>query len=108
MLVLDEVLIRCRVKKSDLRSWIDRDWVRPVQQDGDWRFAEQDVARIELICDLVRDLAIDPDALDVILPLVDQVYALRRSLRAVTRAVEALPADSRRRFLESLAARPDS
>lgn len=107
MFVLDEVLVRCRVKKSDLDSWIQRDWVRPVRQDGDWRFADHDVARIELICDLVHELAIDADALDIILPLVDQVYALRRSLRAMTRAVEALPAASRRRVLDRLAQRPE-
>lgn len=108
MLRIDEVLLRCRVEKTDLGSWIERDWVRPVRQDGDWSFADHDVARIELICDLVHDLAIDAEALDIILPLVDQVYALRRSLRAMTRAVEDLPADSRRRVLDRLARRPEA
>lgn len=107
MFVLEEVLVRCRVGEADLHRWIERDWVRPLRQEGGWRFADQDVARIELIVDLVHDLAIDPDALDVILPLVDQVYALRRSLRAMTRAMEALPEDSRRRVLERLAERPE-
>ena len=107
MLRIDEVLLRCRVEEADLGSWIARDWVRPVRQEDGWRFADQDVARIELIFDLVHDLAIDPDAIDVILPLVDQVYALRRSLRAMSRAMEALPEDSRRHVLERLAARPE-
>jgi chaperone modulatory protein CbpM len=107
MFMLEEVLIRCRVGEADLSRWIERDWIRPVRQEDGWRFADQDVARIELIFDLVHDLAIDPDAIDVILPLVDQVYALRRSLRAMSRALEALPEDSRRHVLERLAARPE-
>lgn len=105
MFVLDEVLLRCRVEKAELALWVARDWVRPAREGGDLRFGEQDIARIELICDLVHDLAVDPEALDIILPLVDQVYALRRSLRAMTSAVEALPDDSRRRVLERLAMR---
>ena len=107
MLVLEEVLVRCRVGEADLNRWIERDWVRPVRQEGGWCFADQDVARIELIVDLVHDLAIDPEALDVILPLIDQVYALRRSLRAMTRAMEVLPEESRRRVLERLTERPE-
>ena len=105
MFVIEEVLLRCRVERTELAGWIDRDWVRPARQDGGWSFGEQDVARIELICDLVHDLAVDPEAVDIILPLVDQVYAMRRSLRAMTRAVDELPEESRSRVLARLADR---
>ena len=102
MFVFEEVLIRCRVERLDLKFWIERDWVRPTRDDDEWHFGEEDVARVELICDLVRDLDIDPEALDIILPLLDQVYSLRRSLRTMTLAVGELPADSRQKVMNRL------
>jgi chaperone modulatory protein CbpM len=105
MFVFDEVLIRCRVERPDLKFWIERDWVRPTQENEEWHFGDEDVARVELICDLVRDLDIDPEALDIILPLLDQVYSLRRSIRAMTLAVGELPADSRQKVMDRLADR---
>ena len=58
MLVFDEVLIRCRVERLDLNLWIERDWIRPTRDNDDWHFGDQDLARVELICDLVRDLRV--------------------------------------------------
>jgi chaperone modulatory protein CbpM len=102
MVLIEDVLVRCRVNRSDLEIWIERVWVRPTQVDHQWRFSEEDIARIELICDLAHDLNLQADAVDIILPLVDQIYDLRRSLRAMTHAVGDLPADSRRQVLGSL------
>ncbi len=102
MLIFDEVLIFCGVERAELEVWIEREWVRPTGDDTELYFAEQDVARIDLICDLVRDLDIDLEAVDIILPLLDQVYTLRRSLRAITHAVGELPADSRRQVRDRL------
>ena len=100
MVLIDDVLVRCRVNRSDLEIWINRVWVRPTQVDQEWHFGEEDIARIELICDLMQDLNIQADAVDIILPLVDQIYDLRRSLRAITQAVGELPADSKRQVLD--------
>lgn len=102
MLLFEDILVRCRVDRPDLEVWIDRVWVRPTRSENEWHFGEEDVARIELICDLVQDLGMEADAVDVILPLVDQIYDLRRSLRAMTRAAGDLPADSRRQLFDSL------
>lgn len=102
---IEQVLVRCRVSREELDLWIARRWLRPAGDAGGPRFSETDIARIELIADLARDMGIDPEAIDVILPLVDQLYALRRSLRAVTEAVGELPEDTRREVLERIAAR---
>ena len=102
MVLIEDVLVRCRVDRSDLEIWIERVWVRPTQVDHQWRFGEEDIARIELIFDLMHDLDLQADAVDIILPLVDQIYDLRRSLRAMTHAVGDLPADSRRQVLDRL------
>jgi chaperone modulatory protein CbpM len=102
MVLIEDVLVQCRVDRSDLEIWIERVWVRPARVEHEWHFGEQDIARIELICDLMHDLNLQADAVDIILPLVDQIYDLRRSLRAVTHAVGDLPADSRRQVLDRL------
>ena len=105
MVLIEDVLVRCGVDRSDLKIWVDRVWVRPTQIEHEWRFSEVDIARIELICDLMHGLNLQPDAVDIILPLVDQIYDLRRSLRAMTHAVGDLPADNRRQVLDRLAER---
>ena len=98
----DEVLARCRLGRVELETWISREWILPSPGDGGWAFSETDVARVELICDLVRDLDLDEDALTVVLPLLDQVYALRASLRRVGEAIGALPEPMRLQLRDEL------
>jgi chaperone modulatory protein CbpM len=44
-----------------------------------------------MIFDLTRELELDEDAVAVVLPLIDQVYGLRASLRRIAEAIGALP-----------------
>ncbi len=62
---------------------------------GSYVFREVDVARVRLIVELRRDLAIDDEAMPVVLGLLDQVYALRRRLGGIATALAALPPDLR-------------
>ena len=98
----EQVLVHCRVERGTLERWITLSWVRPTQGDDGWHFSDADIARIELICDLHRDLGIAEDAIEVILPLLDQIYALRHQMRALTDALGALPEDMRRDVLARL------
>ena len=104
MITSREVVIRCRVNRGELEQWIERSWVRPIRADRGWRFSDVDLARIEMICDLIHDLDIAPDAIDVILPLIDQVHALRRTVRDMSEAIDVLPADTRDAVLDRLTA----
>ena len=85
-----------------LQRWIDLGWVLPEhdpEQSSDaLRFDDFDVARVRLICDLHYELRIEEDSLSVVLSLLDQLYAARRSLRALVAAVEAQPEDVRTRI----------
>jgi len=54
-------------------------------------FHEVDVARVELILDIRRDFAIDDEAMELVLGLLDQVYGLRRQMRRLCEAVAAQP-----------------
>jgi chaperone modulatory protein CbpM len=99
---LDDVMRLCRVERIELETWIEREWVLPARSASGFRFSEADVARVALVCDLRRDLAIDEEAMPVVLSLIDQVYALRRSLRRMSEAAEALPEPARSAFLARL------
>jgi chaperone modulatory protein CbpM len=90
------------MRATELRRWIEEGWVRPEQERGDYVFREIDVARVRLIQDLRRDLAIDREAVPVVLNLLDQLYAMRRHLRAIDQAIAAEPAEVRRRLRVAL------
>lgn len=92
------------IRATELRAWIDEGWVRPERQRGVLIFREIDVARVRLIHDLRRDLAIGDEALPVVLNLLDQLYAMRRRLRLVNAAVAAQPPAVRRTFRGALRA----
>ena len=79
------------LQEAELRRWIDERWVRPEAMSGGYVFREVDVARVRLIVELRQELAIDDEALPVVLQLLDQVYALRRRLRAMSEAIDAQP-----------------
>jgi chaperone modulatory protein CbpM len=80
---------------AELALWIDSGWVRPEGEPGNWLFHEVDVARVRLIVEIRRDLAIDVEAVPVVLSLLDQIYGLRRELGALCGAVAAQPEATR-------------
>jgi chaperone modulatory protein CbpM len=77
------------LQPDELSDWIARGWVQPEGvAEAEWSFAEIDVARVRLIRDLRRGMAIDEDAMPVVLSLLDQVYDMRRTLKAVLGVIE--------------------
>ena len=94
-----------RLEVEALRRWIDLGWVLP-QQDGDsFGFDKSDVVRVRLICELHYELRIEEDSMSVVLSLMDQLYAVRRSLRTLVSAVEAQPEEVRVRISEVVKAK---
>jgi chaperone modulatory protein CbpM len=88
----------------ELTAWIERRWVEPESGAGGvWVFQEIDVARVRLIYDLRRDMAVAEDTVPLVLSLLDQIYELRGQLKAMTRAVDALPEPVRAQILATLA-----
>jgi len=84
------------VKSAELRYYIDEGWVRPDTARGELVFREIDIARIRLIGELQRELAIHRDAIPVVLHLLDQLYAMRRQLHAIDAAIASQPPPVRR------------
>ena len=81
-----------------LQRWIDHGWVLPQRDSDSLRFDPSDVARVRLICELHYELRIEEDSLSVVLSLLDQLYATRRTLGAFISAVEIEPDDVRDRI----------
>jgi chaperone modulatory protein CbpM len=90
MITLDMLCARfTTLDPGDLRRWIAEGHVRPERAADTLVFQDIDVERVRLILDLRETLAVNEDALPVVLSLLDQVYALRRQLRRAGLALDA-------------------
>jgi chaperone modulatory protein CbpM len=69
-----------------LRQWVATGLVRSAVADP-LRFDDADVARVHLICELRFDLDVEETSLPLVLSLIDQLYDLRRSARAISAAI---------------------
>ena len=96
MITIDAV---CRLVGNlevvELERWISEEWVLPGREGGVYVFHDIDVARVRLIVEMKRDLAIEESAMPVVLHLLDQLYATRRRLKALTSALDELPPEVR-------------
>ena len=90
------------LRRETLHVWIDRGWITPQRIRGGDRFTEIDVARIHLIREFRTELEIDEEALDVILPLLDQVHGMRHELRRLANAIDAQPDHIRNSIVATL------
>src|SRR5437660_12035555 len=69
MIRLDALLRLAEIEEAELHRWVDSGWVRPETREGALLFHAIDVARVRLIVELRRDLAIDDDAVPLVLSL---------------------------------------
>jgi chaperone modulatory protein CbpM len=104
MMTFSEVVVTVeRVDRVELSRWVELGWVAPERREADEPvFSDLDVARVCLICDLVHDMAVDEETVPLVLSLLDQVYALRRQMNALTGAIQRQPEDVRRAILDFL------
>ncbi len=84
-------LLHFTVDRTTVETYVARTWVRPTPGTEGWQFAEIDIARIDLVTHLRRDMQVNDEAMDVVLSLLDQLHDLRARIRGVRAAVEARP-----------------
>ena len=89
-----------RTDRVELSAWIERGWVGPAERAPEPVFTDLDVARVCLLCDLRHDLAVEDETVPLVLSLLDQLYATRRRMSALTDAVLQQPEEVRRAILE--------
>jgi len=100
MMTFEEIVIACPVRRVELRRWVAAGWVLPVEVDGDWQFAEVDLARARLIRDLRRDFGVNEAAVPLILDLIDQRTGMECRIRRMLEALADQPEALRREILE--------
>jgi chaperone modulatory protein CbpM len=88
------------LRADALERWVALGWIVPRESEEGAAFDEADVARVQLICDLVYDLEIGEESVPVILSLIDQLHDARRTLRAMAAAVGEQPEVVRRQVAE--------
>lgn len=88
---LHHVAKEAGITVEDLTGWIERRWVLPIRTGGDLAFDEVDRARIRMILEFHRDLAIDDEAMPVVLDLLDRLHAVHAQLRSVLEGITELP-----------------
>ncbi len=91
------------IAAEDLTVWVERRWVRPAGGGSEVSFDAADLARVRLIADFHHDLAIDDEAMPVVLDLIDRLHAARGYLRRVLQVVADLPPPARDAVLRRLA-----
>ncbi len=100
MKALADLVIELDCPREELVLLVERRWVLPLQQDGDYIFSEADIARAQMILELRRDCAIDDEAMGVVLDLLDKLYSVRRQMRDLLAAVAELPESQRDMLLK--------
>jgi chaperone modulatory protein CbpM len=98
----EEFRALANLDEETLEAWRSAGWLRPREGDGGPVYAEIDVARAQLIRDLLDDFGINAEGVTVVLELVDQLHGLRRTLREILARLDAEPEATRRRILAAL------
>ncbi len=75
------------LEQAALERWIAEAWVRPDRDEQGYVFRPIDVVRVRLIVELHQTMALDDEALGMVLSLLDQLYEARRQLRQVQEAI---------------------
>jgi chaperone modulatory protein CbpM len=98
----EELVAEIELAPAELTAWIEQEWVLPTRQGETHVFNEADVARVRLICELRRDMAVNDEAVPVVLQLLDQIYALRDTLAELRAAIDAASPAAREEILAKL------
>jgi len=106
MKALADLVIELDCPREELVVLVERRWVLPLQQNGDYIFSEADAARARMILELRRDCAIDDEAMGVVLDLLDKLYGVRRQMRDLLGAVAELPEAQRDMLLKRIGGIP--
>jgi chaperone modulatory protein CbpM len=87
-----DFLDRVQVDRETLEVWIEEEWLVPSGTATEPAFSEADLARAQLIQDLMQDLGVNDQGVGVILNLLDQMHGLRKALADLLQSVRQQPA----------------
>lgn len=91
-----------RLTLRELRLWVREGWVRPAHGAQGPVFDDLDIARLRLLCDLRKEMALPSDAIPPMLALMDHLHCARRDLRHLAEALDEQPKEVRRAVVASV------
>jgi chaperone modulatory protein CbpM len=91
--------------RTRLETYVAARVVEPVQTDAGLRFRPVDIARLELLCELETHFALEPEALDLVMSLIDELHAAHADLAALMDALAEEPPELRARLAGAVVAR---
>jgi chaperone modulatory protein CbpM len=81
------------ISGGDIQGFLENAWIHADFIGNEPHFRDIDIARLHLIQELRTELAVNDEAVPIILSLLDQLHDTRRRLRELAAAVhDALPA----------------
>lgn len=92
---VEEVLAAVEISRPDLELCIEENWILPEREGDELAFDDVDLARLRLIAELRRDLAVNDEAVPLVLHLVDQLHFMQNCLDVVGQALQELPQEHR-------------
>lgn len=96
MTTLDELLrVHARLTTVHVEQWVQRGLLRPSADGEAWIFEPVDVARANLLADLVDDMGFDDESVETVVDLLDQINTLRHQLHQLGMAIGRQPAETR-------------
>ena len=92
---VEEVLAAVEISRQELELCIEEHWVLPEREGDALTFDDIDLARLRLISELRRDMAVNDEAVPLVLHLIDQLHLMRNCLDAMRQVLEELPQEHR-------------
>ncbi len=100
----EETLTRVvRLTRTRLTAFIEAEAVVPARSDAGPVFGPDDLARLDLLCDLAEFYDMQPDALAVTISVIDRMNDARRDRQALLTAIRAETPEVRARIAAALA-----
>jgi chaperone modulatory protein CbpM len=103
----EEALARVtRLTYLRLTAFIEAEAIVPKQHETGPVFGPADLARLDLLCDLVELYDMQPDALAAMVAVIDRMHAARHDRRVLLDAIRAEPPEVRARIASALQHNP--
>jgi chaperone modulatory protein CbpM len=85
---LEDLLLKiAALQRRDLEAWIRDGLVKLERHEDAQVFSDAECARVQLVCTLHYDLDIEPNSMQVIMSLIDQLHDTRERLQRLSGAV---------------------
>jgi chaperone modulatory protein CbpM len=77
-----EVSQEYSISEDHLEQFIIEEWITPYDEE-EMLFDEEDIARMNLICELRDDLGVNDESIPIILKLLDQLHHVRGMVKKI-------------------------